>query len=244
MKQLAQASNFALRRSKKQQKYLLRQNNEAACFDNDKPQTAQVTRQRRSIQNGRASSIRSNELLNDRSASSIEQSVAAATSSQFELLKKQQYSGTLIHDVQVKPMNIYDSKNMTMMSFPLKPSDMQSESVAPSTVSKPTTSQPNNPNKASDIFIIRQIEKDINRFKEDILASNLQREKRPKPLTAEDEQKQNEVDFQEAMGDIRKLGKCFWRFPQVEPVINAVITNLSQIIERNKRQLMLILRQV
>ena len=54
-------------------------------------------------------------------------------------------------------------------------------------------------------------------------------------LNAEEEQLELEQDFYEAMNDINKLGKCFWRFQEVEPVFESVMKNLMEIMEKRKR---------
>ena len=55
---------------------------------------------------------------------------------------------------------------------------------------------------------------------------------------------QNDLDFSQALADVVKLGQCFWRFPQIDPVIKTVVSTLHEVMEKKKRQLKLYLRQV
>ena len=85
--------------------------------------------------------------------------------------------------------------------------------------------------------MVRQIAKDLKKFKEDLLQSELDKENREKAINADDEQLELEQDFRDALNDIKRLGNCFWRFQEVEPVFDSVVKNLIGIMEKRRRQL-------
>ena len=75
----------------------------------------------------------------------------------------------------------------------------------------------------NDTIIVKQIQKDLKKLKEVLLQNQFDKENDPLPLTAEDEQLQIEIDFEEAVANLKKVSNCFWRFSDVEPVFNEAI---------------------
>lgn len=52
------------------------------------------------------------------------------------------------------------------------------------------------------------------------------------------------MDFREAIGDIVRLAKCFWRFEDVEPVFQTVMKNFSAIMEKRRRSMDFYISQI
>ena len=72
-------------------------------------------------------------------------------------------------------------------------------------------------------MIVKQIEKDLGKLKEQLLQSQLDSAKESGPLTADQQQEANGRELQKAIDFLRKLTTCFWRFPEAEPVANSCI---------------------
>ena len=72
----------------------------------------------------------------------------------------------------------------------------------------------------------------------------MERDRREAPITAEDQERYHEEDFADALNDVKKLGKCFWRFTAVEPLIKEVCAKVAAVIEKKRRSLMLYVQQV
>ena len=64
----------------------------------------------------------------------------------------------------------------------------------------------------SDSAIVKQVERDLEKAWEEILQERINREQMELPTDAEEEQFRNQEEFEEAIGDIKKLGKAMWRF--------------------------------
>ena len=77
-----------------------------------------------------------------------------------------------------------------------------------------------------------------------MLQEEMRRDRREVPTTAADQERQHEEDFAAAFNDMKRLGKCFWRFPAVEPVIKEVCTKIEAVIEKKRRHLELYVQQV
>lgn len=93
-------------------------------------------------------------------------------------------------------------------------------------------------------MIVKQAEKDLQKLKEKLLQLALDKENRESVIDAFAQQEQNERDFAESVDNLRELGQCFWRFAEVEPILNTVLRKFEEIMEKKRRQLALYVKQV
>ena len=91
-------------------------------------------------------------------------------------------------------------------------------------------------------MIVKQAGKDLLKLKEKLLQLALDKEKRESVNDAFAQQEQNERDFAESVDNLRELGQCFWRFAEVEPILNTVLIKFEEIMEKKRRQLALYIK--
>lgn len=93
-------------------------------------------------------------------------------------------------------------------------------------------------------MIVKQAERDLLKLKEKLLQQALDKERRVVPPDADEQQKVNDLDFNESIENLKNLGQCFWRFVEVEPILTTVLNKFENLMEKKRVQLAHYVRQV
>ena len=64
------------------------------------------------------------------------------------------------------------------------------------------------------------------------------------PIDAKEQQEQDQELLNQTLDNVEHVGKCFWRFDQVQAVFNSLRETIKRIIERKNRQIELFEEQV
>lgn len=140
------------------------------------------------------------------------------------------------HEITVKPVPIYDSLNKTNVNFPSQQKSHQTlqsgitDFVSSGVLVKTKKDGP-------EQMIVKQAERDLLKLKEKLLQQALDKERRRVSPDANEQQKINDLDFNEGIQNLKCLGQCFWRFVEVEPILTTVLNQFENLMEKKRVQL-------